>query len=165
MLYKILSNIDHVVRFDRAKAHCDIPCAIYDPISAQLAGITMLRMVDLITEMRDGGADDATKQHAISRFVTSKEEHGVKCKAEVATIWGDYFKPPHFERFPELHGLSHEIAMLASQCKQSVDRDKTLLLIDRLNAFAEIFWTSKEVSTKRAVCPYPPAVELVYPEL
>ena len=29
-----------------AKAHCDVPCGIYDPIAAQIAALSIIRMVD-----------------------------------------------------------------------------------------------------------------------
>jgi hypothetical protein len=37
VLYKLLDTIDRVVGFERAKAHCDIPGGIYDPIAAQIS--------------------------------------------------------------------------------------------------------------------------------
>jgi nickel superoxide dismutase len=36
MLFKVLQTLDRVFRFPQAKAHCDIPCGIYDPHMAQL---------------------------------------------------------------------------------------------------------------------------------
>ena len=160
MLYTLINKLDKAMDFARARAHCDIPCKIYDPATAQIAALTMLRMVDLINEQKDNNDPGA-----IARLVATKEEHGVKCKEEIRIIWGDYFKAPQIERFPEIHELTHGIMLLASQCKQQADRAKTLQLIEQINRFAEIFWASKEVQTKRRVCPYPPAVEVVYPDL
>ena len=132
MLYELINKLDKPIGFARARAHCDIPCKIYDPSAAQIAALTMLR---------------------------------INCKQEILIIWGDYFKAPQIEKFPEIHDLTHGIMLLASQCKQQVDRDKTRQLIEQVNRFAEIFWATKEVKTKRSVCPYPPAVEVVYPDL
>ena len=28
-------------------------------------------------------------------------------------LWTDYFKPPHFEKYPQLHGLFNEATKLA----------------------------------------------------
>jgi len=36
MIHQILSALDKKVGFEQAKAHCDIPCGIYDPITAKL---------------------------------------------------------------------------------------------------------------------------------
>ncbi len=163
MIYKLISALDQKLGFESAAAHCDIPCAIYDPATAQIAALTVLRMVDLIEGNAD--SDELARMNSMARYIASKEEHGIKVKDEIRVIWGDYFKPPHLEQFPEIHELSHEIMMLASRSKQHVNRDMALQLIDRVNRFAEIFWATKNVATKRAICPYPPEVEMVYPDL
>ena len=49
-LNKLLQQIDRVAGFDEGDAHCDIPCKIYDPSTAQISALTVLRMVDLIEE-------------------------------------------------------------------------------------------------------------------
>jgi len=165
-LHSLLKRIDQAVSFGSVDAHCDIPCKIYDPAPAQIAALTVLRMIDLIEETESaGGEKNAAYVQSLSRFVATKEEHGKLCKEEVRVIWGDYFKSPQIEKFPEIHELTHSIMMLASQCKQTVSRDKALELVEAVNRFAEIFWATKDVKTKRAVCPYPPAVEVVYPDL
>ena len=35
-----------------AYAHCDIPCGIYDPHAAQMAAHTVIRMTNLINDLR-----------------------------------------------------------------------------------------------------------------
>lgn len=164
MIYTLLNKIDALKPVTEVKAHCDIPCKIYDPSSAIIAALTMLRMVDLITET-EAKDKDLSYHNSMARFIATKEQHGIKLKEEVNIIWGDYFKTPQMEKFPEIHELTHNIMMTASKCKQEIDREKTLELIDLVNRFAEIFWATKEVKTKRATCPYPPSVEVVYPDL
>ena len=168
IINRILETMDRIAHFDTASAHCDIPCKIYDPATAQIAALTVLRMVDLIEETRDNAANDANSTsylNSMVRFISTKEEHAGHCKDEIRVIWGDYFKTPQFEKFPEIHELSHKIMLLASANKQNVDRDKALELIEAVNQFAEIFWATREVPTRRAICPYPPSVEVVYPDL
>ncbi|MEM8843575.1 MAG: superoxide dismutase, Ni [Pseudomonadota bacterium] len=166
MLYKLLTKLDSYQSIQTAQAHCDIPCKIYDPSSAQIAALTILRMVDLIIETENSHSEKDTEYHnSMARFIATKEEHGIKCKEEIRIIWGDYFKAPQFEKFPEIHDLTHSIMMSASKCKQTVDREKALELIEQVNHFAEIFWATKDVSVKRATCPYPPSVEVVYPDI
>ncbi|MEM7026648.1 MAG: superoxide dismutase, Ni [Pseudomonadota bacterium] len=166
MLHKIIKHLDSKNSVASAEAHCDIPCKIYDPSSAQIAALTILRMVDLINETEANAGDkDTSYLNSMARFIATKEEHGIKCKEEIRIIWGDYFKTPQFEKFPEIHDVTHGIMMLASQCKQNVDRDKAVALVEEVNKFAEIFWATKDVKTKRSTCPYPPAVEVVYPDL
>ena len=35
------------------QAHCDIPCKIYDPATAQIAVLSVIRLLDLIAELGD----------------------------------------------------------------------------------------------------------------
>lgn len=165
MMHRLLSILDKQFQFDSASAHCDIPCGIYDPSSAQIAALTILRMVNLIEETAASDASDVARLNTMSRHIAIKEEHGIKVKDEISVIWGDYFKQPQMDKFPEIYSLTHEIMMLASQSKQQVDAEKAQQLVDKVNRFAEIFWATKDVKIKRAICPYPPAVEVVYPDL
>ena len=40
-----------MLKIETVKAHCDIPCGIYDPITAQIAALSVIRMVDLMTAL------------------------------------------------------------------------------------------------------------------
>ncbi len=51
-----------------------------------------------------------------------------------------------------------------SHCKQKIDKQGSLELLGLVNHFAEIFWETKGVETTKAICPYPPAQEVVYPK-
>lgn len=165
-MYKLLNALDRVAKFDVAEAHCDIPCAIYDPSAAQIAALTVVRMIDLIEDAGAKQADGGVSYlNSMARFVASKEEHASQCKEEVRIIWGDYFKAAHIEEHPEIHELAHSIMSLAAGCKQSVDRAKGEKLVEAVNRFAEIFWATKGVPVKRHICPYPPSLETVYPDL
>jgi len=165
MLHKLIKNLDKKIAFAEVSAHCDIPCKIYDPSAAQIAVLTMIRMVDLLQELQSVGIINATSQAEFQRLITQKEEHGVKVKQEIATIWGDYIKAPQLEAFPELHELTHSIMLLSSKAKQTVNKEVSLELLAKVNRFAEIFWESKGVATYTATCPYPPQQSVVYPDL
>lgn len=166
MLYKIVELLDKKLKFPTASAHCDIPCKIYDPITAQISVLTMIRMVDLIEELEQSTAEkDANHFNTLTRLIAQKEEHGIKLKQEVQVIWGDYIKQPQLDAFPDLHEIVHSIMLKASHCKQKVDKVATLELLELVNHFAEIFWKTKNISTYRAICPYPPAQEVIYPKL
>lgn len=163
MIYKVVETLDRMVGIERARAHCDVPCGIYDPITAQIAALTVVRMIDLMNDL--GNQQDLASSNSLARYVAVKEEHAEKAKHEIRVIWGDYIKPNHVEEHPELHGLAHKIMQLGSKCRQSVDRDTAVQLVEAINQFAEIFWNTKGVATKRAKAPYAPALELVYPDL
>ena len=129
------------------KAHCDIPCAVYDPAVAQYAALSVVRFLDLIAEMPDSLDSKKDLTH-LSRLVQQKEDHAIEVKDAVRTIWGDYFKQPHMEKYPEIHDLAHSIMMTASKCKQEIERQNGIDLIEKVNRFAEIFWATKDVSTE-----------------
>ncbi len=166
MLHKMLSKLDSRAPFDQAQAHCDVPCGIYDPITAQIAALTVVRMVDIIEELEKNHPEkDLAYFNTLSRAIAVKEEHAEKVKAEVRIIWGDYFKAAHIEKYPEIHGLVHEIQQLGSKARQTIDREASIKLVEKVNRFAEIFWDTKGKATKRAEAPYKPSLELVYPVL
>lgn len=165
MLHNLLSQLDKLVDFPRVSAHCDIPCKIYDPAIAQIAALTVIRMVDLIDELDAKGELSLKDQAQLVRLINEKEAHGIKVKEEVRVIWGDYFKQPQFEQVPNIHELTHNIMLQASKAKQGVDRADAVKLLNLVNQFAEAFWLTKNVSTFKAICPYLPSEEVVYPKL
>ncbi|GAA0837570.1 MAG: superoxide dismutase, Ni [Marinomonas sp.] len=165
MMHQMINLLDKMVHFKQAQAHCDIPCKIYDPSGALLAALSCVRMIDLIHEVGDGTSLSVSDVAKISRLVQEKEKTCSDVKEEIRTIWGDYFKAAQFEQVPDVHTMVHDIMMQASKCKQGIDRSDSEALVEKINRFAEAFWLTKGVSTYRAPCPYPPALETVYPNL
>ena len=164
MLHTLIHQIDRLIGFPEASAHCDIPCKIYDPSTAQIAALTVIRMVDMINELPDENLSRA-QQAQLSRLVAQKEEHAIKVKEEIRVIWGDYFKQPQFDQVPGVQELVHNIMLQGSKCKQNIDRDAGVALLKLVNEFAEAFWKTKDVDTYTATCPYPPSESVVYPKL
>ncbi len=165
MLYQLLEKLDRRLPFERASAHCDVPCGIYDPITAQIAALTVVRMVDLIHAKFEDHEHSPEFINSIARYVAVKEEHAEKAKHEIRVIWGDFIKPEHVEQYPDLPNLVHQIMKLGSKARQTTDREAAVAFVDAINRFAEIFWAIKGVPTKRAKAPYAPALEMVYPDL
>lgn len=166
MLYKTLRAFDKLFQIPSAKAHCDVPCGIYDPIPAQIDALTVVRMMDLMEALVEGEEKSTKNFHnSISRYITVKEDHAEKAKHEIRVIWGDFIKETHVEKYPQLPGLVHKIMQLGSKCRQTADRENGLAFVDAINEFAEIFWAIKEIKTKKAKAPYAPALEMVYPDL
>lgn len=165
MIYKVLAALDRKVKFPEAQAHCDIPCGIYDPIIAQIAALTVVRMVDLMADLDGTTGDKLAYHNSMSRYIAVKEEHAEKAKHEIRVIFGDFIKGPQVEKYPELPTLVHKIMMAGSKARQTSDRGAAVELVELINRFAEIFWEIKGISTKRAKAPYKPELELVYPNL
>lgn len=166
MIYKLFQVLDEKFDFDQAQAHCDVPCGIYDPITAQIAALTVVRMMDLMADLESkDGERNAAYQNSMARYIAVKEEHAEKAKHDVRVIWGDYLKAQHLEKYPHTHDLVHKIMQLGSKSRQSVDREAAAQFVEAINQFAQIFWETKGVATKRAKAPYAPSLELVYPNL
>ena len=165
MLYNIIAKLDKKLHFPVVMAHCDIPCKIYDPINAQISALTIIRMVDLLNELKAKPSLTLDDQAQFIRLVNQKENHGAKVKEEIGVIWGDYIKATQLTQYPELHALVHNIMLASSQAKQHISRESAQALLQQVNRFAEIFWATKQVATFTAICPYPPAESVIYPNL
>ena len=145
-----------MITIKTAHAHCDIPCKIYDPAVIQYSALSIVRFMDLITEEIESSDMNASKISQLARLTAVKEQHAKEVKSEVATIWGDYFKEPQISKYPEIHELIHSIMQLASKCKQDINRDNGIELLEKINKFTEIFWETKNIETKKYYAPYPP---------
>ena len=151
-----------MLEIQEVQAHCDIPCKIYDPAVIQVAALSVVRILDIIAEL-----DETTKanQAELSRLTIEKENQARIVKDEVRVIWGDYFKDPQIEAYPNIHSLVHSIMMQGSKCKQSIQRENGEALVELVNEFTEAFWATKDIKTQRVIATYPPALEVVHPIL
>jgi len=61
-------------------------------------------------------------------------------------LWTDYFKPPHFEKYPQLHQLFNEATKLAGAAgtKGSVDVGVADQLLGKIEEISKIFWETKQ---------------------
>ena len=150
---------------EEVKAHCDIPCGVYDPGAAQYSALSVIRFMDLINEIPDSACCEKESLAKFTRLVQQKEEHAVIAKNEVTIIWGDYFKEPQIEKHPGVHELVHSIMIDGSKCKQGLHREDALNLLDKINQFAEMFWATKEIETEKKISSYAPNLEIVVPVL
>ena len=125
------------------EAHCDIPCGIYDPISAKIAAQTVLKMVMRIEALES--TEGTANSNSLSRYIAVKEQHADLVKHEVDILWHDYFKPEHLEAYPDLHTTVWETTKLASANKQNVDLESAKSLVAAVDAIAEAFWATKGV--------------------
>lgn len=142
-----------------AYAHCDIPCGIYDPHQAQLAAHTVIRMTQLLGEVK---RDSETKaEHDIARLTHVKEEHGHIIEDELGTLENDYFNNEHFSKFPNLKDLLAKGVSLSVKTRQNIDMQKAEELLEVVLQIAEIFYKSKDLMPFRTKSPYPTEREVV----
>jgi nickel superoxide dismutase len=61
-------------------------------------------------------------------------------------LWTDYFKPPHFEKYPQLHTLFSEATKLAGSAgtKGSTDAAVADQLLAKIEEISKIFWETKQ---------------------
>ncbi len=151
----------NIFKIQEVKAHCDVPCGIYDPITAQIAALSVIRMIDLMEGLQK--SDSLEYANTLSRHIAVKESETEKVKHEIRVIWGDFIKPPMVEKYPHIHELTHKIMALGSENRQHASRAKAMELLSAVNEFAEIFWALKDVKTKKVKAHYLPGEEIVVP--
>lgn len=166
-MFKCLVIIAKLLPVKIIYAHCDIPCGIYDPHTAQMAAHTVIRMTSLIEEAKiDPDASiDERKQfiHRLARLTKVKEEHAELIKHEIRVLWADYFKSEHLKDYPNLHDLVFETMKLASRARQEINLGAATELLEAVLEIAEIFFQTKGLKTIRVSAPYPTGKDLVLP--
>lgn len=140
---RLLNDLLTKLPIREAHAHCDIPCGIYDPVSAKIAAQTVLKMVMRIEALE--GQMDIAAGNSFGRYVAVKEEHADLVKHEIDILWHDYFKPEHLDKYPDLHTTVWNATKLASANKQNVDLDSAKQLVEAVDEIACIFWATKGV--------------------
>ena len=125
-------------------AHCDVPCGIYDPISAKIAAQTVLKMA-IRMEAVELPPKDISTPNSMARYIAVKEEHAQLVKNELNILWSDYFKPEHLEKYPDLHDLFWNANKLAGSNKQNVSSDSAKSLVETVDKIAKIFFATKGV--------------------
>ena len=81
-----------------------------------------------------------------SRAVAIKEERSNMVKEHLWVLWTDYFKPNHFETYPQLNGLFNETTKLAGAAGTKGTNDVAVAdkLLSKIDEIAEIFWATKK---------------------
>ena len=94
-----------------ARAHCDLPCGVYDPEQARIEAESCYKIIE-----KWAGNEDPTFR---TRAVAIKEERAELVKHHLDVLWHDYFKPEHLGTFPNLHETFWNAAKAASKVKAS----------------------------------------------
>jgi len=118
------------------RAHCDLPCGVYDPAQARIEA----ESVKAVQEKYQGNEDPTFR----ARAIVIKEQRAELVKHHLDVLWTDYFKPPHFEKYPDLHNLFNSTIKQASACKQSNDPADGQKLLDGIAKIDAVFWETKK---------------------
>ncbi|CAN3982699.1 MULTISPECIES: superoxide dismutase, Ni [Streptomycetaceae] len=119
-----------------AHAHCDLPCGVYDPAQARIEAESVKA-----TQEKYQANEDA---HFRARAVIIKEQRAEAVKHHISVLWSDYFKAPHFEKYPQLHQLINDTLKAASAAKASTDPATGQALLDLIAEVDKIFWETKQ---------------------
>lgn len=120
----------------KVSAHCDLPCGVYDPAQARIEA----ESVKAIQEKYQGNEDADFR----TRAVVIKEQRAELAKHHVSVLWSDYFKPPHFEKYPQLHQLVNDALKALSAAKASHDPATGQKALDLIAEIDKIFWETKK---------------------
>jgi nickel superoxide dismutase len=119
-----------------AHAHCDLPCGVYDPAQARIEAESVKAIME---------NEDPVYR---TRALIIKEERAELVKHHLWVLWTDYFKPPHFAKYPQLHELFNKATKQAGSAggKGSVDPAEGQALLDSIAEIDKIFWETKQAS-------------------
>ena len=111
------------------RAHCDLPCGVYDPEQARIEAESCYKIVE-----KYAANDDVAFR---TRAIAIKEQRADLVKHHLDVLWHDYFKPEHLEKVPNLHDLFWQTNKQVSKVKASTDiadAKRLLELIDEVDA-------------------------------
>jgi nickel superoxide dismutase len=121
-----------------ATAHCDLPCGVYDPAQARIEA----ESVKAIQQKYQDNEDPEFR----TRAILIAEQRSELVKHHLWVLWTDYFKPPHFEKYPQLHELINKATKAAGAAgtKGSMDPASGQQVLDYIAEIDKIFWETKK---------------------
>ena len=124
----------------QVSAHCDLPCGIYDPAQAKLEAESVKACM-----VKAAASSDADFK---ARALIVKEERSDLVKHHLWVLWTDYFKPAHFEKYPQLNTMFNEATKLAGAGGTKASWDVAVAddLLAKIDEIAVIFWETKKAA-------------------
>ena len=119
-------------------AHCDLPCGVYDPAQARIEAESVKAICEKVA---------ANNEHDFkARALIIKEQRSNLVKEHLWVLWTDYFKPPHFEKYPNLHTLFNEATKLAGAAGTKGEWDVSVAdqLLAKIDEIDKIFMETKK---------------------
>ena len=113
------------------RAHCDLPCGVYDPEQARIEAESCYKIIEKM-----GQNSDPT---FTARAIDIKEERAELAKHHLDVLWHDYFKPEHLDKYPDLHETFWKASKQASKVKQSLDAAAAKDLLAMIDTIDEMW--------------------------
>jgi len=133
---RLLLTLDRVFpRVAVVRAHCDLPCGVYDPAQARIEA----ESVKACMEKFNASDDPVFKERAVA----IKEERSELVKHHLWVLWTDYFKPEHLEKHPALHDLFWRATKAAGEAKKTTDVAVAQRLLDSIAEIDSVFKATK----------------------
>ena len=124
------------VNAERAHAHCDLYCGVYDPAQAKIEALSCKKTMVKYHE--------SSEEHFRQSCVLVKEERAEETKHHLMVLWADFFTPAHFEEFPDLHAQFWRAIHQAGEVKKSTDPAVADQLLAYIDEIAEVFWATEK---------------------
>jgi nickel superoxide dismutase len=134
----LVRTVVRTVRIQEVSAHCDLPCGVYDPAQARIEAESVKQII--------AKANASSDPDFRTRAILIKEQRAELVKHHLWVLWTDYFKAPHFEKYPNLHQLFNEATKLAgaSGAKGTMDESVADQLLGKIEEISKIFWETKQ---------------------
>jgi len=135
LLSHVLALADRISAPTVVRAHCDLPCGVYDPAQARIEA----ESVKACQEKYQGSDDPTFRERAV--FI--KEERADLVKHHLWVLWTDYFKPEHQQKVPNLHEVFWTATKAAGAAKKSNDPADGQKLLDAVAEVDKAFRATK----------------------
>jgi nickel superoxide dismutase len=134
----MLSRLRNALVRTQVSAHCDLPCGVYDPAQARIEAESVKQIISK--------ANASSDPDFRTRAILIKEQRAELVKHHLWVLWTDYFKAPHFEKYPNLHQLFNEATKLAgaSGAKGGMDESVADQLLGKIDEISKIFRETKQ---------------------
>ena len=141
----IRNAIERLIRpTETAYAHCDLPCGVYDPAQARIEAESVKAVQERYQKADSMKSAAETVEDYRARCLSIKEERAHMVKEHLWVLWTDYFKPPHVEKYPQLHQLFWDATKEAGLAKKSQDPAQGEKLLGLIKQIDTIFWETKK---------------------
>jgi nickel superoxide dismutase len=126
------------------RAHCDLPCGVYDPAQARIEAESVKAIQQKYRDAENQKEDSESVEGFRQRCIQIKEERADLVKHHLWVLWTDYFKPEHLEQHSDLHEKFWQATKAAGDAKKSQDPAQGEELLGLIKDIDQIFWDTKK---------------------
>ena len=137
----ILVAVMIVFGANRAWAHCEIPCGIYDDqLRADLIAEHLTTIEKSMQQITELSKENPVNNNQLVRWIFNKEKHA----EEIQHIVSQYFMTqrikPEDKKYSEKLAVLHKMLISAMKCKQTTDVSHVNILRSLLKEFETLYF-------------------------